>query len=550
MCFRPPEAKAENTTVCPDCGASNGLDTAVCRKCGADLSGALKEAPPIVPPKSPAAVSAVIPGRYNLPRFAVDYPELPGASSIRTNLVGTSINDAALWRFLKKGVIARKELVDCWYSAPVTALIQDPATKTVVGVEIERAGKKLNIAARNGVIMALCGFENNEPLMQQAIDRPKVLPVGSLSNAGDGMRMARSAGAKMWHMGTWKSGGVGLAPEEDRMRSTGDGIAFFMKGSVILIGGDARRYIAEDLEQRHGRILVGGTWMMPARPDENYFVFDEAQRLAMENGSLPKPFPNWASDLAPEIESGKVVSSDTLWGVAEAFSLEPTVLKATVDAFNEAAETGVDVLGRKPENMRPFGEGPYYGVAVFPVVVNTQGGPERTAKAEIVDEDGVAIPHLYAAGEFGGITARCAQGGGNLSECIIFGKIAGEEAAAEKSDAFEPSSDKLLYGPGSGDPSAYESTPGGEGLSEGESIGVGEGLGGPLWVKVSSENDKVLSVEILRQSEYVGIGDVALATLADRIAQAGSVDVDMVAGATVTSMGLKGAVGNALSKGD
>ena len=32
------------------------------------------------------------------------------------------------------------------------------------------------------------------------------------------------------------------------------------------------------------------------------------------------------------------------------------------------------------------------------------------------------IPHLYAAGECGSVTARNAQSGGNLAECIVFGK--------------------------------------------------------------------------------------------------------------------------------
>lgn len=547
MCFRPPNAKAESTIVCPNCGTSNSLDASVCKKCGASLDGASQEAPPIAPPKVPAVTSTVVPGRHNLPRLAVDYPELPGASAVRTNLIGSSINDAALWRFLKKGVVARKDSIDCWYSSPVTALIQDPETKAVVGVEVEREGKKLNIAARNGVVMALGGFENSMTLAQQATDKPIVLPVGTLYNEGDGMRMAQAAGAKFWHMNAWKSGGVGLAPEEDRMRSTGDNIAFFTTGSVILVGGDARRYLAEDLEQRHGRVLMGGTWVAPARPDDNYFIFDEAQRLAMEEGTLAKPFPNWSSDLVAETESGKVVKSDTLWGIAEALSLDAAALAATIDAFNEAAESGVDGLGRKPETMRAFGDGPYYGVAVFPAIMNTQGGPERTAKAEVLSRDDAPIPHLYAAGEFGSVASRNVQGGGNLSECIIFGKIAGEEASVSKADSFEPPAANLIYGPGSGDVSVYDEAPSIEGLDAGESVGVGEGLGGPIWVKVSVEGEKVLSVEVLRQSEYADIGATALGELVARIIEAGTAEVDAVSGATVTSMGLKDAVKNALS---
>ncbi|MEG0323800.1 MAG: FAD-binding protein, partial [Raoultibacter sp.] len=157
------------------------------------LDGVSEGAPPIASPQAPVAASAMIPGRKNLPRLSVDYPEITGSSAIRTNLVGSSINDAALWRFLKKGVVGRKDHIDCLYSSPVTALIQDPETQMIVGVEIERDGKKLNIAARNGVVMALGGYENNSSMTQQSIDKPKVLPVGTLYNEGDGFRMAQAA---------------------------------------------------------------------------------------------------------------------------------------------------------------------------------------------------------------------------------------------------------------------------------------------------------------------------------------------------------------------
>ena len=289
---------------------------------------------------------------------------------------------------------------------------------------------------------------------------------------------------------------------------------------------------------------------MPARPDENYFVFDESQRLAMEAGEVPRPFPNWSSDLSPEVESGKVVKSDTLWGIAEAFSLDAAALKATIDAFGEAAQAGADPLGRKPESMRGFDDGPYYGMEVFPVVVNTQGGPERTARAEVVGLDGDPIPHLYAAGEFGSITARNAQSGGNLSECIVFGKIAGSEAAASKGDALDRASSGGAFGPGSGDGSVYDEAPDASELASGEAVGVGEGLGGPIWVKVSSEGESIASVEVLRHSEYADIGAVALGELVRRMDEAGTAEVDAVAGATVTSMGLKEAVRNALTGGE
>lgn len=42
------------------------------------------------------------------------------------------------------------DAIDVWYSSPAKSLIQDPVTKTVVGVTVERDGKEMNIRALNG----------------------------------------------------------------------------------------------------------------------------------------------------------------------------------------------------------------------------------------------------------------------------------------------------------------------------------------------------------------------------------------------------------------
>ena len=316
----------------------------------------------------------------------------------------------------------------------------------------------------------------------------------------------------------------------------------------MLVGGDARRYLAEDAEQRGGRVKVGGSWVVPARPDANFFVFDEAQRADMENGVAPRPFPNWSVDLSAEVESGKVARADDVPGLAAVLGLDGEALQATIDAYNAAAASGFDALGRQSQNMRAFGNGPYYGVAVYPAVLATQGGPERAANAQVMGASGEPIPHLYAAGECGSVTARNAQSGGNLAECIVFGKIAGEEAATAKDDAVALP-EGLTYGPGSGDASVYDEAPDESGLSSGEAVGVGEGLGGPLWVKVAATGGAIDAVEVLRHTEHAEVGAPALDELRARMVQAGTPDVDAVAGATVTSMGLKEAVRNALGHG-
>ena len=63
--------------------------------------------------------------------------------------------------------------------------------------------------------------------------------------------------------------------------------------------------------------------------------------------------------------------------------------------------------------------------------LNTQGGPRRNERAQVVRPDGTPIPRLYSAGELGSIYSYLYQGTGNIGECLAFGRIAGRNAAAE-----------------------------------------------------------------------------------------------------------------------
>ena len=101
---------------------------------------------------------------------------------------------------------------------------------------------------------------------------------------------------------------------------------------------------------------------------------------------------------------------------------------------------------------------------------------------------------------------------------------------------------------GFGDESAYDQIPDEEGLSVGESLGVGEGLCGPIWVRTFSFGGLLNSVEVVRHCEFDGIGAQALDNLVIRANTEKTADLDVVSGATVTSKGFKEAVDNALGK--
>jgi len=76
--------------------------------------------------------------------------------------------------------------------------------------------------------------------------------------------------------------------------------------------------------------------------------------------------------------------------------------------------------------------------------------------------------------------------------------------------------------------------------------GTGEGFGGEVTVTVTKEGDKITDVKAVGDSETAGIGSNAIDELPAKIVEANSADVDVVAGATVTSNAIIYAVKNAL----
>ena len=115
--------------------------------------------------------------------------------------------------------------------------------------------------------------------------------------------------------------------------------------------------------------------------------------------------------------------------LAEAIGLPEGRLEQTVEEWNTMVDAGVDyAFHRNPDTFVKIEEGPFYGVRIKPAFLNTDGGPKRSAKAEVIDVDGEAIPGLYSAGEFGSVTGACYQGGQNISESGVFGRIAAHSA--------------------------------------------------------------------------------------------------------------------------
>jgi hypothetical protein len=163
----------------------------------------------------------------------------------------------------------------------------------------------------------------------------------------------------------------------------------------------------------------------------SYVIFDEATRLA---GPITTPDAGfnldsgWSDDNSMPVDKGWIATAGTIRGLAGKMGLGADALAATVDQYNRDIEAGRDAFGRSPLDATTLDKGPFYGIALWPTVYNTQGGPRRAAKGEILDPWGVPIPGLFGAGELGSIFSTLYPGGMNYGEAFVSGRVAGATA--------------------------------------------------------------------------------------------------------------------------
>lgn len=487
----------------------------------------------------------------------VEYPNLPGAEAIQTVFIGGNFFTSEFWKVVYTNATSRDNL-DIWYSAPAVHLIQDPATKIIHGVQVEQNGQTLNVRAKNGVVLAVGGFENNEDMIENYLQMPEAYSKGARYNTGDGVRMAIEVGADLWHMSTLSGPDInfvnpetGVAPGYNFNTSEGTNMfTGFAKGSCMVIGGDGTRFIDETTSPSHGHVNNHGTWVSQQIPTNSWMVYDSTNTRSV--------YLSFSEGNKEEIEKGWIIQADTLEELAEKMNVPVDNFLATVERYNGFCEAGFDAdfgavangetvydgttvttISAHPEYLVPIKEGPFYAMPLKPTFTNTQGGARRNAQCEVLDTMGNPIPHLYSAGEFGSFYTDIYNGGGNLAECVFSGRVAGANAAEAKDDvSAETMLKKEAY---DGRSAAAEIE-----LGENEYLGTAMGMGGEVVVKVTYADETISAVEVVKQAETVGIGDKAIEEIPGAIVAANSTEVDSVTGATVTSNAIMEAVASAI----
>jgi len=137
-------------------------------------------------------------------------------------------------------------------------------------------------------------------------------------------------------------------------------------------------------------------------------------------------------DLQRAVRKGIVKTFDTVPDLAAYYGVDPVNLQNSLSRFNQMVIRGEDCDFHKPMlNMAvPIEHPPYYAMRFWPKVHHTMGGIQIDVLARVIHREQYPIAGLFAAGEVtGGIHGACRLGSCAITECLVMGRIAGQQAA-------------------------------------------------------------------------------------------------------------------------
>ncbi|MCE3261775.1 MAG: fumarate reductase/succinate dehydrogenase flavoprotein-like protein [Pseudoduganella sp.] len=367
------------------------------------------------------------------------FSQLPAARNLnlelrrlkQTDSVPERTGGARVWNLINRNVRAQDN-IEVMTGTAVVEIVKNDLGQAI-GVIAEHAGERFFCKARKGVVMTCGGFEYDPELKTQYLRPQEIQASGWPHNTGDGVRLAQKVGAQLWHMDA-EASAIGIRPE-------GWEAGFVLtvrRPGFIYVDSDGDRFVNEARLEAHNAGASIGEFNLPTYKFSrlpSFLIMDEENGrgapLAMDIFSynvVVKGY-KWSADNSAEIAKGWIMVAHDMAELSRITGIEQSALANTLGGYNAQARAGVDrAFGRPPETLKPI-DPPYYVAKILPLMYNTQGGPRRDEHARVLDPDGKPIPHLFAAGECGSIWGFKYQTSTNFSETIVYGRIAGTNAA-------------------------------------------------------------------------------------------------------------------------
>ena len=143
------------------------------------------------------------------------------------------------------------------------------------------------------------------------------------------------------------------------------------------------------------------------------------------------------------IKKGYTVTGEDYKSLAEAMGVDAAAFEETMTKWNGYVADKKDPDFNRTSFANPLDTAPYYAIKVTAGVHHTMGGVKINTSTEVLNEQDAVIPGLYAAGEVtGGVHGANRLGGNAVADFTVFGRIAGQNAAAHAGTAETPAETK------------------------------------------------------------------------------------------------------------
>ena len=247
------------------------------------------------------------------------------------------------------------------------------------------------------VVLATGGFSANPDMIRRYshIKNP-----GTHSSANPGGRHFDGATGDGIQLGTAVGAALAEMPYIEFIPFRGGRLLEYVGGDIF-VNSKGERFVDEGVS--HPKL----TEALSHQPGGTMWVITDSQSVK-------------GTTVTHKLMTGQVRKAANIDEMARIMDIDPEVLKKTISRYNSFVRKGRDDDFGKTIFTQEIKVPPYYFGVEYQDPHYTNGG--NTA--------GLPIPGLFAAGETtGGIEGKEREGGMAFTDCLVFGRIAGREAA-------------------------------------------------------------------------------------------------------------------------
>ena len=309
--------------------------------------------------------------------------------------------------------------IQVYMGTPVTEILKEDGK--VVGVKAtNKYGDDITVKAK-ATILCAGSYGGNTEMVKKLNGNIRAEMIKGCGD-GDAYNMAEAAGAQMLNLDYpqlqyyfyWN--GIPKLPVYPASAIGPVSNILLVDGVGVRVANEANfnfEYVKKVYEsgQQEGYCIVGQKFY------EQYPEVCEA--------GLGKTFPTRGDEIA--------FKADSVEELAKWAGLDPDVLVASVNRYNELCDLGVDEdFNKNPEYMERI-DAPYYILKLPAIITDGYSGIKINADAQVIDTQGNPIVGFYAAGCCAVPEMSCVNYygcGTSVATCGVYGRAAADHAVA------------------------------------------------------------------------------------------------------------------------